>query len=298
MNKVIVVTGPTASGKTAYAVSLAHKFNAEVVSADSMQIYKYMNIGTAKPTEAEMEGVPHHMINIVSPLENFSVVKYQEMAKACIDDILARGKTPIVCGGTGLYISSLLYNIKYADIASDDVVRKRLHKEAEIYGNEYLYNKLIQADPKAAGKIHMNNVKRVVRALEVYEVTGKHFSKYEAESLSEPTPYEFETLYLEVDRPVLYERINKRVDEMIESGLVEETKFLYENGMLDGSTASQGICYKEMLPYVSELLAGKEDEEILSECAGKLKQSTRNYAKRQITWFKNMNMFKSIYIKN
>ena len=279
MSKVYVVAGPTASGKTAYAIELAKKLNGEVVSADSMQVYKYMDIGTAKPTVEETEEIAHYMIDVISPLEEFNVVKYQAMARECIDDILRRGKVPIVCGGTGLYINSLLYNISYSETKSDSEFREQMMREYEEHGAEFLYDKLKNVDPDACENIHPNNVKRVIRALEVYENTGKLFSECVKESLGIPTPYEFECYFLNPERAVLYERINLRVDKMIERGLIEETEYLYKNGLLEGPTASMGICYKELLPYV---LGDKS----LVECTDKLKQATRNYAKRQITWFK------------
>lgn len=282
-DKVIVIAGPTASGKTSCAVERALRENGEVISADSMQIYKYMDIGTAKPTKEEMKGIKHHLIDFVHPLEEFNVVKYQTLAKECIKDVLKRGKRPIICGGTGLYINSVMYNIDYAETSCDEELRKKLYAEAEKYGAERLHGRLAEIDPKAAGSIHMNNVKRVVRAIEVYELTGKRFSQCVDESLQNPSEYEFEFIFLNPERELLYENINKRVDHMISMGLVEETAFLYEKGYLEGPTSSAGICYKEILPYIK----GKEK---LEACVQKLKQATRNYAKRQITWFKKVHV--------
>ena len=286
MKRVIVLAGPTASGKTALSIELARRYNGEIVSADSMQIYKEMDIGTAKPSKEEMQGIPHHMIDVVSPLEAFNVVKYKEMATAHIDDILKRGKTPIVCGGTGLYINSLLYNINYVEQnLSNEPYRQKLINEMAELGNGQLYNRLMQIDPEAAKNIHPNNLKRIIRALEVYEMTGKRFSEGIDESMKNPPQYDFVCLYLNMDRDYLYERINKRVEIMITEGLIEETAKLYKKGLLEGMTASMGICYKEMLPYV--LKESEEDgEALLEKCVERLKQSTRNYAKRQITWFK------------
>lgn len=281
MKRVIVVAGPTASGKTSLAISLAKALNGEVVSADSMQIYQYMNIGTAKPTVEEMDGVPHHLLDFVSPLEAFDVVQYQKMAMEVIEDIFARGKQPILCGGTGLYINSLIYNLSYGETEADPVFREKMAKEAALYGNEVLHAKLREVDPKAAETIHPNNVKRVIRALEVYETTGKRFSEQLEASRQNPAPYDYVCIGLELPREYLYDRINKRVDLMLEAGLLEETRALLERGLLEGPTASMGICYKELLPYL-------RGESTLLDCAERLKQGTRNYAKRQMTWFKRI----------
>ena len=190
MKRVIVVAGPTASGKTSLAISLAKALNGEVVSADSMQIYQYMNIGTAKPTVEEMDGVPHHLLDFVSPLEAFDVVQYQKMAMEVIEDIFARGKQPILCGGTGLYINSLIYNLSYGETEADPIFREKMAEEAALHGNEALHARLREVDPKAAETIHPNNVKRVIRALEVYETTGKRFSEQLEASRQNPAPYD------------------------------------------------------------------------------------------------------------
>lgn len=281
MKKVIVVAGPTASGKTALAIALAKELNGEVVSADSMQIYQYMNIGTAKPTAEEMDGIPHHLLDFVSPLDAFDVVQYQQLALEKIEEILSRGKQPIVCGGTGLYINSLIYNLSYGEGDADPVFRQKMAAEAEAHGNQYLHDKLQQVDPKAAASIHPNNVKRVIRALEVYETTGTRFSEQLEASKNNPVPYEYVCIGLDLPREYLYERIDKRVDIMLQEGLLEETKQLLEAGLLEGPTASMGICYKELLPYL-------RGEAPLEACAETLKQGTRNYAKRQMTWFRRI----------
>lgn len=290
MKKVIVVAGPTASGKTSLAIALAKALDGEVVSADSMQIYKHMNIGTAKPTDGEMEGIPHHLLDFVSPLEAFDVVQYQKMALDCIADILARGKQPIVCGGTGLYINSLIYNLSYGETEADPVFREKMAEEAALHGNEALHARLREVDPKAAEAIHPNNVKRVIRALEVYETTGKRFSEQLEASRQTTAPYDYVCIGLNLPREYLYARIDKRVDLMLEAGLLEETKDLWERGLLEGPTASMGICYKELLPYL-------QGESTLDACAEKLKQGTRNYAKRQMTWFRRIPTMHWISVK-
>ncbi len=281
MKRVIVVAGPTASGKTSLAISLAKELDGEVVSADSMQIYQYMNIGTAKPTIEEMEGIPHHLLDFVSPLDAFDVVQYQKMALDCIADILDRGKQPIVCGGTGLYINSLIYNLSYGETEADPSFREKMAEEAKRYGNQYLHDRLQAVDPKAAATIHPNNVKRVIRALEVYETTGTLFSEQLEASRQNPAPYDYACVGLDLPRDYLYARIDKRVDMMLEAGLLQETQALLEKGLLEGPTASMGICYKELLPYLRE-------DASLEFCAEKLKQGTRNYAKRQMTWFRRI----------
>lgn len=290
MKKVIVVAGPTASGKTSLAIALAKALDGEVVSADSMQIYKHMNIGTAKPTAEEMEGIPHHLLDFVSPLDAFDVVQYQKMALDCIADILARGKQPIVCGGTGLYINSLIYNLSYGEGDADPIFREKLAEEAKLHGNQYLHDRLQAVDPKAAATIHPNNVKRVIRALEVYETTGTLFSEQVEASRQNPAPYDYVCLGLDLPRDYLYARIDKRVDMMLEAGLLEETRYLRENGLLEGPTASMGICYKELLPYL-------RGDASLETCAEKLKQGTRNYAKRQMTWFRRIPTMHWILVK-
>lgn len=280
-NNVVVIVGPTASGKTKLSVETALKYNGEVISADSMQIYKYMNIGTAKPTIDEMSGVPHHLIDFLEPSEEFNVVKYKELATSCIDDILSRQRLPILTGGTGFYINSVIYDEKYTETVKDNEFRDELFKEAEVHGNEFIHKKLQEVDPEAAKSIHMNNVKRVIRALEVCKFTNKKFSESNKPEQKLSKKYNFIILCLNVERNYLYERINSRVDNMIEDGLVKETKDLYEKGMLNYPTSSASIGYKELIPYL-------KGDVPLDEAVSKLKQSTRNYAKRQITWFKRI----------
>lgn len=285
MDNVIVIVGPTASGKTKVSIELAKEIKGEIVSADSMQVYKYMNIGTAKPTEEEMAGIKHYLIDQVEPSEEFSVAKYQKLAYKYIEEILKRGKTPIVCGGTGLYINSLVYNIEFADTICDWNLREKLKEEAEKYGNEYIYNKLKAIDPKAAKKIHMNNIKRVIRAIEVYTYTNKPISLHQEESLKNPPKYNYIIIGLTKERKRLYEDIEKRVDIMMEEGLVEEVKNLMEMGYDKNTIAMQGLGYKEIMSYVKGEVSKEEALYIL-------KRDTRRYAKRQITWFKKL---KNVY---
>ncbi len=277
---ILVITGPTASGKTALGVEMAKRLDGEVISADSMQIYKGMDIATAKPTKDEMSEVPHHLIGFLDRTESFSVADYVEIANAVAEDIISRGKKPIIVGGTGLYISSFINNVQFADIKSDESVRARLKEEAQLYGNEYLLSKLSECDPETASELHHNNLSRVIRALEVYEVTGKKLSDYKKESLSQKSPYDFTVTALTyTDRQHLYDRINRRVDIMLENGLLDEAYEVYkESGKI--KTAHQAIGCKELIPYF-------ENTATLDECIEKIKQETRRYAKRQLTWFRN-----------
>ena len=276
--KILCVVGPTASGKTDYAVELALKCGGEVVSCDSMQIYKHMDIGTAKPTADEMKGVKHHMIDIIEPNESFSVARFSEMARECIDDILLRGKMPVLCGGTGLYFDSTRNNINIIQMDTDEEYRKYLESAAKEFGNEYVYKILKRVDEESAESIHPNNLKRVIRALEIYKTTGKKKSELDKEQLSEPL-YEPEITGLMRDREVLYDRINKRVDIMMEKGLVEEVSELIKMGIDTEATSMQAIGYKEIIEY----LDGKTS---LSDAVDKIKRESRRYAKRQLTWFK------------
>lgn len=276
---VIVVLGPTASGKTALSIELAKVYNGEIVSADSMQIYKGMDIATAKPTKEEMSNVPHHLIGFVDPDKRFSVAEYVETAKKVIFDVSSRGKMPIICGGTGLYINSLIDNIKFDDTSEDFKLREKYQRIAKENGNHYLWEKLKSVDEKAALGIHENNVTRVIRALEVYELSGKTISEAKDISRAEPSPFDAYFIGLNFsDRQMLYEKINKRVDKMIEIGLIEETKQAYSRNY-SMKTAHQAIGYKELIPYF-------EGESCLEACIDKIKQETRRYAKRQLTWFR------------
>ncbi|EPR13395.1 tRNA (adenosine(37)-N6)-dimethylallyltransferase MiaA [Ruminiclostridium papyrosolvens] len=291
MNRVIVIVGPTASGKTNLSIELAKRMNGEIISADSMQIYKYMDIGTAKPTKEEMQGIEHYLINEVLPSEDFNVVRFKELAERYIDNILKKGKQPIVAGGTGLYISSLINNINFSESESDWELRETLKKEAEELGPEYLHKKLQEVDPDSALNIHPNNIKRVIRALEVYYQTQKPISYHNEISRSIPPRYQFVLVGLNMDRQVLYERINTRVDIMIKNGLVDEVKRLVDLGYADSIISMQGIGYKEILEYL-------RNNSTLEQAIENIKQGTRRYAKRQITWFKRINGIRWFNIDN
>lgn len=275
---LIAVVGPTASGKTAVGIELAKEYNGEVISADSMQIYKGMDIATAKPDKEEMQGIPHHLISELEPTSSFSVAEYVKLAQQKIEDIAARGKLPILVGGTGLYVSSLIDNINFDNAITDGSVRRKLTEEAECIGNEAMLERLREIDPEAAEKIPAANLVRIIRALEVYEVTGIPFSRQKELNRMQDSLYNSCMIGLTYkDRSVLYDRINRRVDIMLEKGLIEECRTVYENKKL--GTACQAIGYKEFIPYFD----GARPKE---ECIDKIKQYSRNYAKRQLTWFR------------
>lgn len=277
--KILAVVGATASGKTDMAISLAKEFDGEIVSADSMQIYKGMDIATAKPSKEEMQGIPHHLIDFLERDVSFSVADYVKLANEKISDIISRGKLPIIAGGTGLYIDSLLNNVKFSETKKDEEYCKSLEKFAEINGNDELYKILAETDPESAVSIHPNNLVRVIRALEVYHTTGRKLSELKAESRLEESPYDSFIIGLDYSkRDILYDRINRRVDIMLERGLVDEAGNLYlESGKM--KTASNAIGYKELIPYF-------ENVQSFDECVDKIKQETRHYAKRQLTWFR------------
>ncbi len=280
---VIVIVGPTASGKTSLSIEIAKEIGGEIVSADSMQIYKAMDIATAKPTTDEMQGIPHHLISIIDSDESFSVAAYKEMAIKAIADIFQRKKTPVVVGGTGLYVDTLINNTTFFDF-DKSYEREKLQKRLETEGIEKLYDELKEVDPETAEKLHINDVKRILRALEVYNSTGKTIS-LQAE-LSHETESEYNWLVIGLtaeNREVLYDRINRRVDIMLQNGLLEETKEFFASEK--SSTAKQAIGYKELKPYFDGVLT-------LDEATENLKRETRRYAKRQLTWFrrnKNIN---------
>ena len=275
---VIVVCGPTASGKTAVGAELALRLGGEVVSADSMQIYKGLSISTAKPSPEEMRGIPHHLMDFLEPYEPFSVADYVKQARACISDIRNRGKLPVIVGGTGLYINSLIDNISFDHIVSDDSLRKKLEEEAEKMGGEHMHEKLRSLDPAAAEKIHPNNRIRVIRAIEMCMLSGRTGEENRVESRKEQSPFEPCMIGLTCfDRQLLYDRINRRVDKMLEEGLVEEVRAVYEKYRL--RTAFNAIGFKEMIPYF-------EGECTLEAACDKIKQESRRYAKRQLTWFR------------
>ncbi|MBQ8344095.1 MAG: tRNA (adenosine(37)-N6)-dimethylallyltransferase MiaA [Clostridia bacterium] len=279
--RVIGIVGPTAVGKSSLAVRLAKKYNGEVISCDSMQIYRGMDIGTAKITEAEAEGVPHHLIDIRNPEDSFSCADYATLARQAIEDISSRGKLPVFCGGTGLYLDSVLEISSFGETVADENYRRKMEEYAKEKGNEALHSLLYEIDPESAEAIHCNNVKRVIRALEIYKCTGKKKSVIDKENKKHKSPYDATVFFLTCEnKDLLYERIEKRVDIMLENGLIEETKALYGMGVFEKSpTASAAIGYKELLPYL-------RGEAQLDDCIAQLKLSTRHYAKRQLTWFK------------
>ena len=277
-SKVIVICGPTASGKTALSIALAKKINGEIVSCDSMQIYKDMDIGTAKPTIEEMQGIKHYLIGYVSPEQRYSVADYKKDAKKAIKEILEKGKIPIVVGGTGLYIDSLIYEIEYQDIKLDAQYRKQLEDEVKEKGLEELYKKAKIIDEKAMEKISLTDKKRILRVLEIYHATGKTKTEQEIESRKKEVEYDYKVYALNWDRQKLYDRINKRVDIMIEQGLIQEVKQILEK-YSTFPTAMQGLGYKEVVDYLNGIYTREEMVE-------KIKMETRRYAKRQLTWFR------------
>ena len=276
---LVIITGPTASGKSAAAVETAKILNGEIVSADSMQIYKYMDIGSAKVTLDEMQGIPHYMIDIVEPDFDFSVALYSEMAGKCIDDITARGKLPIVTGGTGLYINSLTYPLDFTDADEDLEYREHLYSLAKEYGNVYVHEMLKDIDIKTYERLHPNDIKRIVRALEVYKLTGRTMTEYNEMAKDMDIEYNLAYIGLIMNRQKLYDRINKRVDVMFDNGLIDEVKKLKEMSYNKSMNSMQGIGYKEIFDYLNGIYSLEEVKDII-------KQSSRRYAKRQITWFK------------
>lgn len=276
--RVLAVAGPTASGKTWLGVQLAKIYDGEVISADSMQIYKGMDIASAKPTKEEMQGIPHHLIDFLDRDISFSAADYVRLAKEKIAEVLSRGKLPIIVGGTGLYIDSLLENVKFSDGGSDEKYRKELYDFVGKEGNEALYARLLEADPEAAETIHPNNLVRVVRALEVIHVTGRKFSELKKESRLVESPYDSLIIGLNFEnRQNLYDRIDLRVDEMMKNGLLEEAEELWRQGSM--KTAANAIGFKEFIPFL-------ENQMSVEACIDKIKQETRRYAKRQLTWFR------------
>ena len=285
---LLAVVGPTASGKTALGAALAEEYGGEVVSADSMQIYKGLDITSAKPTAEEMRGIPHHLISVVDMNADFSTADYVSAAEKVIADIGARGKLPVLVGGTGLYINSLIDNISFDASGKDDSVRKRLYEEAETLGREALHRRLAEIDPETAEWVSPNNVVRVVRALEVCEVTGMKFSEYKKLNRGNGSKYDVCMIGLNFrDRQKLYDRIDRRVTVMAENGLAEECRAVYEN--VETGTVCQAIGYKEMIPYFK----GEAD---LEQCLDKIRQNSRRYAKRQLTWFRRDERINWVYL--
>ncbi|WP_028782867.1 tRNA (adenosine(37)-N6)-dimethylallyltransferase MiaA [Thalassobacillus devorans] len=275
---VVSVVGPTAVGKTKLGVEIAKRFNGEVISGDSMQIYRGMDIGTAKVSQEEMDGIPHHMIDIKNPDESFSVAEFQERVAAAIKEISSRGKLPVIVGGTGLYIQSVLYDFNFSEKKRSVEITERLEAELQEKGKKALHQRLAEIDPEQSEKIHPNNERRLIRALEIYESTGMTMSEYQ-QNQSEESPYRPILVGLEMDREQLYERINQRVDMMMEEGLLEEVRSFYESG-LEGSQSMKAIGYKEFIPFFK----GEYDIERAVEL---LKRNSRRYAKRQYTYFRN-----------
>lgn len=276
---VVVVAGPTASGKTRLAIDIANSFDGEIVSADSMQIYKYMDIGTAKPTDDERRECVHHLIDFVEPDEDFSVAQYTELAHKVIYDIYSRGKLPVMCGGTGLYINSVIDDITFGEMESDEHLRAELKEIAERDGNEKLIEILSEFDPISAARLHPNNVRRVIRAIEFYKLTGTPISEHQEMTKQTESRYDPIMFCINYERGVLYERINKRVDIMISEGLIDEVSYLMKMGYTADLNSMKAIGYKEIAEYIN----GKCT---LEEAIESVKQGSRRYAKRQLTWFR------------
>lgn len=276
---LIIVAGPTASGKTALAIELARHLDGEIVNADSMQIYKYMDIGTAKPTKEERAAAVHHLIDFLEPDESYSVADYARDAHEVIADITSRGKIPVMCGGTGLYINAVADDVTFGEVETDYALREELKKIAEEKGGEYLIEMLREFDPVSAERLHPNNLKRVIRAIEFYRLTGVPISEHQAETKRKKSRYDPLIMCIEWERETLYERINRRVDMMFDAGLIDEVKRLREMGFTRELNSMQGIGYKEVMDYLDGAASLDETKEII-------KQSSRRYAKRQMTWFR------------
>lgn len=277
MKDLVIITGPTAVGKTDISIKLAKEINGEIISADSIQVYKCLDIGSAKITDDEMDGVKHYLIDVLDPTDKFDIYTFKKMAEEAIDEIYAKGKIPIIVGGTGFYIQSVLYDIDFEDTHVDVQYRKELEELAGMYGNEYVHKMLEDVDPEYAAGIHPNNLKRVIRALEFYHENNIPLSQHNSEQKENESPYNFAYYVLNDDREVLYDKINKRVDKMFEQGLVDEVKGL---GLDESNQSMQGIGYKEVLEYLN----GNISEE---ECKELIKKNTRHFAKRQLTWFRH-----------
>lgn len=276
---LIILTGPTAVGKTKASIGLAKAIGGEIISADSMQVYRHMDIGSAKITKEEMADVPHYLIDVLEPEEEFHVVRFQQMAKAAMTDIYSRGKIPIIVGGTGFYIQALLYDIDFTENEGDSVYREKLEALAKEKGAAYLHGQLAMVDPKSAEEIHANNIKRVIRALEFYHQTGQKISEHNERERQKASPYQFCYFVLNDRRECLYERIDQRVDQMIRNGLVQEVQTLKERGCTKQMVSMQGLGYKEIFSYL-------EGDCSLEEAVYIIKRDTRHFAKRQLTWFK------------
>ena len=287
--KIIVICGPTASGKTGLSLVLAKRFNGEIISADSMQVYRKLDVGTAKATKEEQAVAKHHLVDFLEPNEPYNVEIFTRLAKEKIDEITTNGKVPIIAGGTGLYIESLVNGITFTDQPEDKTVRETLEKQLNEYGKEFMYNKLVEIDPEYAAGVHQNNSVRVIRALEIYYTTGVTMTQQIAASKPAEKPYD--VLFLATgfnDRAKLYENIEKRVDIMVDSGVVEEAEYVYKNKDIFINSAA-AIGYKEFFPYF-------DGEQTLQECVDELKKASRHYAKRQLTWFNRMKDINWLYV--
>ncbi len=276
---LIILAGPTAVGKTSLSIRLAKTIDAEIISADCMQVYRHMDIGSAKICPEEMEGIPHHLIDALEPEEDFNVVRFQQIAKSAAEEIWERGKIPLVVGGTGFYIQALLYDIDFTENDGDTAYREDLEETARKKGGEYLHQLLKDADPKASLDIHPNNIKRIIRALEFHRQTGGKISEHNERERAKKSPYNYAYFVLTDERSRLYERIDRRVDQMMEEGLPGEVRFLKDRGVRRDSTAMQGLGYKELFAYL-------EGEYSFDEAVRIIKRDTRHFAKRQLTWFK------------
>ncbi|MGN0465167.1 MAG: tRNA (adenosine(37)-N6)-dimethylallyltransferase MiaA [Lachnospiraceae bacterium] len=276
---LVVLTGPTAVGKTELSIGLAKQINGEIISADSMQVYKYMNIGTAKIKKEEMDGIKHYLVDELDPTDEFNIVRFQQMAKEAMEEIWAKGKIPIIVGGTGFYIQSIVYDINFSKEKEENGYRRELEKIAREKGGSFLHEELKKVDPISAEKIHPNNIKKVIRALEYYKENNAPISAHNEEQMKKESPYHFAYFVLNRDRKILYERIDKRVDLMIEEGLLEEVRELKKRGYTKNLVSMQGLGYKEILDYL-------DGECSLENAIYRLKRDTRHFAKRQLTWFR------------
>ena len=278
-NKLIILAGPTASGKTSVSIDLAKRLGGEIISADSMQVYKYMDVGTAKISVEEMQGVKHHLIDVLDPKEDFNIVKFQNMVKCSIEEIVKNGHIPILVGGTGFYIQSIIYDIDFNNEDDNSSIRKELEEEYDTYGADFMYEKLKKIDSVSAGIIHKNNKKRIIRAIEFFLINNEPISSHNEVQRKKNSPYDYRFFVLNPPRDILYERINKRVNIMVENGLVDEVKKLREMGLSMENISMQGIGYKEIIEYL-------DGEVSLESAIENIKQNTRHMAKRQVTWFK------------
>lgn len=278
-NKLIILAGPTASGKTSVSIDLAKRIGGEIISADSMQVYKYMDVGTAKISVEEMQGVKHHLIDVLDPKEDFNIVKFQNMVKCSIEEIVKNGHIPILVGGTGFYIQSVIYDIDFNNEDDNSDIRNELEKEYDTYGADFMHEKLKKMDMASADSIHKNNKKRIIRAIEFFLINNEPISSHNEVQRKKNSPYDYRFFVLNPPRDILYERINKRVDIMVENGLVDEVKKLREMGLSMENISMQGIGYKEIIEYLN-------GEVSLESAIENIKQNTRHMAKRQVTWFK------------